>query len=1029
MPIKSVQELCTPRRDVQEKLHRDYALNLTDFVQGKLVAETFFEENYITEGMRDLFKAAFDRFQGKTEVSSIKLTQAMGGGKTHNMMALGLLAENPDLRKKIAPEFPGFEDKVRVAAFSGRESDYPNGIWGSIADQIGKLSQFSPYFKDSLSAPGESAWVSLLQGEPLLILLDELPPYFENAQSKPIGASNLAVVTTTALANLLVAANKPELNNVLVVISDLKATYQGGSASLGQALVNLDNEVGRTALNLEPVRQNSDEVYHILKRRLFSKVPGEKEIAAIAKSFADELEKAKQMDLTLAKPEEFAARIRESYPFHPAVRDLYARFKENPGFQQTRGLLRLLRALVQSLYGDKRKKAPAFLLSPADFDLNDADTHAQITQINRALANAISHDIASGGNAEAEKLDVGLEAPIHQACLKTVLIASLGVVQNAARGLTDSELVHYLVSPGRDIGQLKQKVLPTLRTTCWYLHADREGKYVVKDVQNIVARINSLVSTYNQDQSIEEIRRRIREIFDPVQRDIYQSIAVLQPLDTLQMDVDKVLLLIHRPHPGGLHPEISTFYEEQVYRNRVLFLSGDRSGMDALLKTAKELKAVDSVLDDMTREKVAQNDPQFREAQELKDQYQNHFTSAARETFTRLYYPSQDKLMEADFTMNFVGNDYSGEAQIRETLEKKLKFTADIDGDTFRKKCESRLFGSPEMEWAEIKKRAAMQPVWFWHKPEALDRLKERMIRQEFWRENGKFINKGPFPPPETSVQVMEIDRDKTGAVQLRLEPMHGDQVFFDVGAPPTEASTRIMDLKMFLTAEMRVGFLCVDSRGQHPTGDVVDWKNQIDLLHKIITQGDRTLVELLAIPEAPIRYTTDGSHPRDAGGDYSGPFELTKKSLVMAIAEREGIESKVLQVDVDPAEAGGRRIDRQKPLALDSQQIFGSTEDCFHFFEVLRDRNGRALGSRIVISAADDIFVEYNSGRGVRLSGVQLIELVEELRKPFFADGEASQPSEVKVIVARLEFECGADFEEVAEKLGLSFRMEEVSQ
>ena len=38
------------------------------------------------------------------------------------------------------------------------------------------------------------------------------------------------------------------------------------------------------------------------------------------------------------------------YPFHFAIRDLYARFRENPGFQQTRGLIRLMRVMVSRLF-------------------------------------------------------------------------------------------------------------------------------------------------------------------------------------------------------------------------------------------------------------------------------------------------------------------------------------------------------------------------------------------------------------------------------------------------------------------------------------------------------------------------------------------------------------------------------------------------------------------------------------------------------------------------------------------------------
>ncbi|MBX7059766.1 MAG: DUF499 domain-containing protein [Leptospirales bacterium] len=1027
--MKTVQELCTPRPDVLKKIHRDYALNLTDLIQDGIDADSFFTENYVTEGMQHLLRAAFDRFQGKTGISVIKLTQAMGGGKTHNMVALGLLAARPDIREKVVPEFASYREKVRVAAFSGRQSDVENGVWGSIAAQIGKEGDFAPYFKNGLKAPGETAWVNLLRGEPLLILLDEMPPYFENAQSLKVGDSNLAVVTTTALANLIVAANKAELGNVLVVISDLRATYEGGSASLGAALANLDNEVGRTALNLEPVRQNSDEVYHILKRKLFAALPAETQIDEIAEGYRKELEKAKQMDLTDARPEDFAARIRDSYPFHPAVRDLYARFKDNAGFQQTRGLLRLLRALVVSLYENSGRKQPTYLLAPADFNLNNAETHTQITQINSALTNAISHDIADGGNSEAERLDEGLEAPLHQMALTTILVSSLGQVQNTVRGLTEAELVHYLVSPGRDIGQIRQKVLPALRTSCWYLHADRDGRYVVKDVQNVVARINSFVRTYNQDQSVEEIRRRIGEIFEPATRDVYQSVAVLQPLDSIQLNVDKVVLLVQKPNPGVLDPAIASFYDEQVYKNRVLFLSGDRAGMDSLIKTAKELKAVAAVLNEMSADKIAESDPQFREAKELGDQYRNHFTSAARETFTRLYYPSQDKLMAADFSMNFVGNDYNGEQQIRSTLETKQKFTTDVDSDTFRKKCEQRLFGSQEMEWAEVRKRAAMQAVWQFHRPDALERLKDRMLRQDFWRENGRFVNKGPFPPPATGVQIALLDRDReTGAATLRVEPLHGDQVFFDVGAPPTEGSTRITDLKSFKTAAMRVGFLCVDSQNGHPVGDVVYWQNEITLAYNPLHQGGKTLVELKAVPDAPIRYTTDGSHPRDVGGTYSGPFEVKKKCLIQVIAEKDGIESDVLQVTIDPT-SERRTIDPHRSLVLKARQEFGTTEGSFRFYEELIARQGRALGVRIVISAVGQDFVEYSSSNGVSLAGGDLKELVEVLRKPFFAEGQARVDTNVKTIVPRLEFPRGADFEDFVAKLSLSYRVEDVQQ
>jgi len=85
-----------------------------------------------------------------------------------------------------------------------------------------------------LSAPRQTAWVNLLKGEPLLIRVDELPPYFENARSKPIGKSDVSAVTGTALANLFVALGKPGLQNVCLVTTDLIASYQAGAQQINQ---------------------------------------------------------------------------------------------------------------------------------------------------------------------------------------------------------------------------------------------------------------------------------------------------------------------------------------------------------------------------------------------------------------------------------------------------------------------------------------------------------------------------------------------------------------------------------------------------------------------------------------------------------------------------------------------------------------------------------------------------------------------------------------------------------------------------
>jgi len=99
--VKTLFELCKPRQSVFEETKREDVLNLSDLIEGNIECASFFEENYITDGMKTLFDTAFNRFNKQGQTGVVKLTQAMGGGKTHNMLALGLLAANPEFRSKV----------------------------------------------------------------------------------------------------------------------------------------------------------------------------------------------------------------------------------------------------------------------------------------------------------------------------------------------------------------------------------------------------------------------------------------------------------------------------------------------------------------------------------------------------------------------------------------------------------------------------------------------------------------------------------------------------------------------------------------------------------------------------------------------------------------------------------------------------------------------------------------------------------------------------------------------------------------
>ena len=410
------------------------------------------------------------------------------------------------------------------------------------------------------------------------------------------------------------------------------------------------------------------------------------------------------MDVTNASPEQFAGQVVESYPFHPAIRDLYGRFRENQGFQQTR--------------------------------------------------------------------------------------ASLANVPNAVKGLTIPEIVADLCAPGRDISRLLGDVIARLATATWYLHTTNDGRLHLRNVQNLVARVTTTAGAYLRDQVTKELKERLTEMFKPAEASCYQRLLPLPAVDEIDIGPERVTLVVAEPHPDGLHPDLVTLYEQLTYRNRVGFLTGQRA-FDSLLERARELKAINQIIGEMHEEGVADGDAQMQQAREtLLPRFLAQFHSAVRETFTTLYYPTRDRLAKVDFLMEFKGNHYDGEEQVRDALAGKQKYTTDVASDVYRQKIVARLFTQQSMLWSEIERRAATSPGWQWHRPDALARMKADCIHKDLWREEGSYVNKGPFPQPATTVRVKELSRDDgTGRAKLTTGRNARRWPLCSATSPPSKSS------------------------------------------------------------------------------------------------------------------------------------------------------------------------------------------------------------------------------------------------
>ena len=253
--MKTVRDACQLQPNALSIQLSDQVEQLDELITAEGHGEAFFEKTHITQGMQTLISEGIARLAGASSQAIFHLKQAMGGGKTHLLVGFGLLARHPGLRKMYCAGMPHASDfnSANIAAFNGRNSP-SHFFWGEIASQLGKADLFQEYWASGPKAPDEKLWLQLFDGpDPVLILLDEMPPYFEDLATRPVGAGTVADIATRAFANLLTAAGKK--SNVCVVISDLWAAYQSGGDLINRALDNARQEIGRQERNITPVQK------------------------------------------------------------------------------------------------------------------------------------------------------------------------------------------------------------------------------------------------------------------------------------------------------------------------------------------------------------------------------------------------------------------------------------------------------------------------------------------------------------------------------------------------------------------------------------------------------------------------------------------------------------------------------------------------------------------------------------------------------------------------------------------------------
>ena len=442
--IHQVTSLCEINPEALDINRTEQVEHLSSINQADLsAAEAFYNRNHVTDGMREFINGALKRLYGDSGQAMFELRQAMGGGKTHNMIALGLLARFRGLGATVAKDgiISGLIDQpARIVTINGR--DVENFIQGEIAEQLGRAEEFRDHWINGAKAISESGWIRMIGDEPTLIMLDELPPYFAFAHTQPARQGTLLDVLKYSLGNLFSAAMK--CKHCVVVIASLDASYDDARRILGGLLAELKKEFSRGAKSITPVDLSTGEIYDILRKRLFARLPeqGSQDVRNVAEAYRIAYQEAIRGKALAKSAEQMADEILESYPFHPGYKDILGLFKENEKFRQTRGLIQFTANLIRGIQNEERE--PVLLIGAQHLDFSDSETRNQMREIERTLESALAKDVyEKDGSSHAQEIDSIRDDRAASQVAALLFVSSLSDNTDGIRGLSRDTLIEY----------------------------------------------------------------------------------------------------------------------------------------------------------------------------------------------------------------------------------------------------------------------------------------------------------------------------------------------------------------------------------------------------------------------------------------------------------------------------------------------------------------------------------------------------------------------------------------------------------
>ncbi len=429
--------------------------------------------------------------------------------------------------------------------------------------------------------------------------------------------------------------------------SDIEIGGVGGKA----ALERLKNTFSRLESAWRPA--SAEEGFEIVRRRLFQPLTDPKLFAArdaVVTKFYELYRTQAQEFPPDCREADYERRLTAAYPIHPELFDrLYTDWSSLDKFQRTRGVLRLMAAVIHALW---ERQDSSLMILPANVPIDEPPVQFELTRyMEDPWVPVIEKDV-DGSTSLPLRLD--RENPNlgrYSACrrvARTLYLGSAPTLHTAHKGIEDRRVKLGCVQPGESVATFGD-ALRRLTDSATHLYVDGK-RYWFSTQPSVLRTAQERAERLDEDVVHEELRTRLRK--EAASRGDFDRVHACPASGTDIPDARETRLVILGPDTTHTARSADTPARKaakalltqrgtspRLYRNTLVFLAPDKTRLAELDSAVRQYLAWKSIEDD--RETLNLDGFQTRQATTRRESAEDAIKGRIPETYHVLRNPEE----------------------------------------------------------------------------------------------------------------------------------------------------------------------------------------------------------------------------------------------------------------------------------------------------------------------------------------------------------------------------------------------------